>query len=256
MTPFLISMVLILVYMTLVFVIAVAKKNNAIVDTAWGLGFILLALFNLFYRPGITARQMLVTLLIVLWGLRLAHYLYCRNKNRPEDFRYAKWRQEWGKSWVLRSYLQVFILQGVIMLVIALPLFILHRDDGGQLGVLEVLGGLVWLIGYLFQSIGDVQMLFFKKDAANKGKIITHGLWKYTRHPNYFGEALMWWGIFLIVAKIPYGWMGIISPLVISILLLGVSGVPLLEKKYEDNRDFQEYAKRTSIFLPWFPKKR
>jgi steroid 5-alpha reductase family enzyme len=141
------------------------------------------------------------------------------------------------------------------MLIVVSPVFILHYDTGGKLGLLEIIGAAVWIIGYLFESIGDLQMMNFKKDPANKGKIITSGVWKYTRHPNYFGESAMWWGIFLIVVNIANGLWGIISPATITFLLLFVSGIPLLEKKYKDNPEFQEYARKTSIFIPWFPKK-
>ncbi|MDP8201426.1 MAG: DUF1295 domain-containing protein [Candidatus Tenebribacter burtonii] len=249
------SIVEVFLYMNLIFVLAVMKKNNGIVDIAWGLGFIMIALLNFFYIPGFTARQLLVTLLIVLWGIRLAHYVNCRNKNKPEDFRYANWRREWGKYWMIRTYFQVFMFQGLFMLIVVSPVFILHYDTGGKLGLLEIIGAAVWIIGYLFESIGDLQMMNFKKDPANKGKIITSGVWKYTRHPNYFGESAMWWGIFLIVVNIANGLWGIISPATITFLLLFVSGIPLLEKKYKDNPEFQEYARKTSIFIPWFPKK-
>lgn len=254
-TIILCSAVLIFLYMNLVFILAVYKKNNSIVDIGWGIGFIIIALFNFFYAGSYTATQVLVTLLIVLWGIRLSHYIYCRNKHKPEDFRYANWRKQWGKLWVIRSYFQVFMTQGFFMLIVAAPVFVFHFDPGFRLTTLQVVGTVLWLIGFLFQSIGDLQMSRFKSDPDNKGKIITSGLWKYTRHPNYFGEATMWWGIFVIVVNIPYGWWAIISPLTITFLLLFVSGVPLLEKKYKDNPEFQEYARRTSIFLPWFPKK-
>ncbi len=249
------SVVLVFLYMNLVFIIAVYKKNNSIVDIAWGIGFILIALFNFFYAGRYTATQVLVTLLIALWGIRLSHYIYCRNKHKPEDFRYANWRKKWGKHWVIRSYFEVFMTQGLFMLIVVSPVFLLHLDPGFRLGTLQVVGTALWMLGFLFQSIGDLQMSRFKSDPAHKGKIITTGLWKYTRHPNYFGEVCMWWGIFVIVINIPYGWWAIISPLTITILLLFVSGIPLLEKKYKHNPEFQNYARRTSIFLPWFPKK-
>ena len=249
------SAVEILLYMSFVFIIAVIKKNNSIVDIAWGVGFIFISLFKFFYIPGFTPRQMLVTLLIVLWGVRLAHYVNCRNTGKPEDFRYANWRRKWGKFWVIRTYFQIFILQGLFMFLVVSPVFVLHQDNFSRLGIIEILGTAIWLMGFLFESIGDLQMMKFKAVPGNKGKIIKNGLWKITRHPNYFGESSMWWGIFLIVVKIPGSWWAIISPIIITWLLIGVSGIPLLEKKYKDNTDFQKYAKKTSAFFPWFPKK-
>lgn len=250
------SAVEIFLFMNLIFIIAVLMKNNGIVDIAWGTGFALTALFNFFYQPGFTIRQIIVTVLIVFWGTRLSFYIFNRNKNKPEDFRYANWRKKWGKFWLIRTYFDVFMVQGFFMFVIVSPVFILHNDSGRiGLGILEIIGILIWIIGFLFQSVGDYQMKKFKQSIDNKGKIITSGLWQYTRHPNYFGESAMWWGIFLIILRIENGVWGIISPVVITFLLLFVSGVPLLEKKYKDNPQFQEYAKRTSMFIPWFPKK-
>lgn len=241
--------------MSFIFIIALIKKDNGIVDIAWGLGFIVVALFNFFYISGFTARQMLVTTLILLWGIRLAHYIRCRGKNKPEDFRYAAWRKQWGKYWVIRSFIQVFMLQGFFMLIISAPIFALHNDLNTPLGYVEILGTLIWLLGFLFQAIGDLQMMNFKKNPENKGKIITGGLWKYTRHPNYFGESTMWWGIFIIVSTIDNTLWSIVSPITITFLLLFVSGVPLLEKRYMKRAEYREYAKKTSKFIPWLPKK-
>lgn len=242
-------------FMSILFIIALVVKDNSIVDIGWGLGFIYIFLLNFLLFSDRTPRQIFVTSLIIIWGIRLAFYIYSRNKGKKEDFRYAKWRQDWGDKWIIRSYLQVFMLQGFIMLSIAYPVFILHYDKGGRFTPLDLLGLLIWLVGFFFESIGDLQKTCFKRKNENRGKVMTSGLWRYTRHPNYFGEAAMWWGIFLIVLNVPYGLLAIFSPLIITNLLLFVSGIPLLEKKYADNPEYQEYAKHTSIFFPWFPKK-
>ncbi len=245
----------IFVYMTAVFLIALLIKDNSIVDVAWGLGFILVALTTLFTRPGFEARHALVTGLVVVWGLRLAAHIFFRNRGRGEDFRYAKWRRDWGRWFIPRSFLQIFMLQGVFMLIVASPVVLVNHSGLKGLTVLDGLGTLVWITGFLFEAVGDYQLRKFKQNPEGRGKIMTTGLWRYTRHPNYFGEAALWWGIFLIALSVTGGWVAIISPLTIGFLLLKVSGVTMLEKKYAGNEEFAAYARRTSAFFPWFPKR-
>ena len=243
------------IYMTLVFTAALLKKDNSIVDVAWGLGFVFIAVLTFFLKPGFTSRHLLISVLILLWGIRLMVHIALRNRGGGEDFRYAKWRRDWGKWFVLRSYFQVFMLQGLFMIVIAWPVILTNSSEKSGLGWLEVCGTGLWVVGYCFEAIGDAQLLRFKKDPGNKGKIMTEGLWKYTRHPNYFGETVMWWGFFLITLAVPKGWTAIVSPLLITFLLLRVSGVTMLEKKYKGNPKFETYAGRTSAFFPLPPRK-
>ena len=243
-------------YMSTFFVIAVTRKDNSLADVAWGGGFVLLAFLSFFLAPGYAeARQVLVTGLVTMWGLRLAIYVYYRNQGRGEDYRYAKWRKEWGRHFLLRSFFQVFMLQGALMLVISTSVIFINLNPSRGLSLLDGIGLLIWITGFIFESVGDLQLYRFKKNPENKGKVMKYGLWKYTRHPNYFGEATMWWGLFIIGLSIPGSWLFIISPITITYLLLYVSGVPLLEKRYADDPEFQEYAKKTNKFFPWFPKK-
>lgn len=243
------------VYMNLLFALALAVKKNDIVDVAWGLGFILIAALSLTLVPGYHPRRLLVSLLVLVWGMRLAGYIYLRNRGKKEDFRYAKWRKDWGRNWVLRSYLQVFLLQGFFMLTIAYPVFIYRGGSAPGWNWLDLIGLLVWLTGFFFEAVGDAQLRRFKLDSTNKGMIMDRGLWRYTRHPNYFGESAMWWGIFLISLSYPLGWTAIFSPVIITFLLLRVSGIPLLEKKYQTDPAYREYVRRTSGFIPLPPKK-
>jgi len=242
------------VYMTLLFLIALARKDNSIVDIGWGLGFILVAVSSLLREPGFEARHILVALLVVFWGSRLAFHIYRRNRRRAEDFRYAAWRSLWGRWFILRSYFQIFMLQGLFLVLISAPLPWINAAPGQPFGLWDGAGLLVWLIGFLFETIGDAQLADFKKDVAHRGQIIQSGLWKYSRHPNYFGEALMWWGVFLLTLSTPGGGIMLISPVTITLLLRFVSGVPLLEKKYLGRSDFEDYARRTNAFIPWFPR--
>lgn len=256
MSEFLIySTIFIFLYMTFVFCMALIKRDNSIVDVVWGLGFIGVAVLTFFLKIGWTARQLIVSVLILIWGIRLALHIAIRKRGKGEDFRYAQWRHNWGRWFVLRSYLQIFVLQGVFLFVIALPIILVNFSSRVDLTVLDLLGIGVWCVGFFFEAVGDYQLIRFKKRSSNKGKIITTGLWKYTRHPNYFGEVVMWWGIFLLALSIENGWLAILSPLTITFLLLRVSGVTMLEKKYQGNPEFEVYAQRTNAFFPWFPKK-
>lgn len=236
------------------FVIALIKKDNSIADIAWGMGFILVAGLGLFLEKKFTARSALVDLLTLVWGLRLSVYVFFRNRKKGEDFRYAKWRQEWGKWFIVRAYLQVFLLQGVLLVPIAYPLILVNYSKRTGLNILDFVGTCVWLLGFCFESIGDHQLLVFKRESVNKSKIMNRGLWRYTRHPNYFGEATIWWGIFLIALSAQNGWTALPSPILMTFLLLRVSGVVMLEKKYRGNQEYAEYARKTSSFIPWRPK--
>lgn len=247
--------VAVFVYMTAVFLVAIRIKDNSIVDVAWGPGFILIGLTTLLLRPGVEVRHIIVIGLTAAWGLRLAVHIFFRNLGRGEDFRYAKWRRDWGNWFIPRSFFQIFMLQGFFMLIIGSPVVVVNRSAEEGLTVLDGLGVLLWLAGFFFETVGDYQLKRFKQKPESRGKIMMSGLWRYTRHPNYFGEASLWWGIFLIALNVPGGWAAVLSPLTISFLLLKVSGVTMLEKKYAGNEEFAVYAGRTSAFFPWFPRK-
>jgi steroid 5-alpha reductase family enzyme len=241
-------------YMTALFIIALKLKDNSIADVAWGPGFILVAISTLIQNGTFSVRQLIVCLLVLIWGLRLSIRIYSRNKGKGEDIRYRKWREEWGKSFVIRSYLQVFILQGCILLLNITPVLIINTYKAAFCFV-DILGVLVWVLGFCFESISDWQLDRFIKDKGNRGKIMDKGLWRYSRHPNYFGEVTMWWGIYILALSVPWGWFSIIGPLTISSMILFVSGVPMTEKLMEDIPGFDDYKRVTSIFIPWFPGK-
>lgn len=245
---------LIFIYFLIFFIVAQIIKNNSIVDIGWGMGFVLIAISTFLVNKSYFSRSILVTILVTLWGGRLAYHIISRNWGKPEDFRYAKWREEWGMLLVPRAFLQVFMLQGLLMLIVAFSVIFINSSEATPLGLLDYFGSALWLFGYYFEVVGDRQLKEFLSKPENKGKIMKKGLWRYTRHPNYFGEATMWWGIFLIALSIPRGIITIISPITITVLLLFVSGVPMLEKSMKDNKDFQVYMKETNKFIPWIPK--
>ncbi len=246
--------VVLFVYVNLWFVFSLVKKRNDVADIAWGLGFTLLAWTAYFISDGAGTRALLVGILVTVWGVRLALHIGKRNAGKPEDYRYAVWRAAWGKWFYLRSYLQVYLLQGFLLYVVALPVLLANRGEGTELGLSDLAGASVWLVGFLFEAVGDAQLAKFAGDPANKGRLMRSGLWRYTRHPNYFGEVTQWWGIWLIALSVPYGWMSVIGPLTITVLILKVSGIPMLERKMEQNPEFAEYKLTTSAFFPLPPR--
>ena len=249
------EVVVINIYMTVWFFIAQVRRRNDIADIAWGPGFIVTAISAMIFSNSTTPRGFLVLFLVVLWGMRLACHIFLRNRGKSEDARYRKWRQQWGKQAVIRALFQIFILQGLLIIIISLPITIIISSEKDPLGILDLLGIVIWFTGFAFESVGDYQLLKYKKNPENKGKIMTQGLWRYTRHPNYFGEIVLWWGIYIIALSDPQGWAAILGPVTITYLILKVSGIPLLEEKYKDNPEFQTYKRRTSAFFPLPPRK-
>lgn len=241
---------LIFLFMTLLFVVALIKKDNSIADTFWGIGFIVIALYAAVQSGEMDLRKIIVTTLVLLWGMRLSHHIMTRKMGKGEDFRYKHWRQTW-KWFTLRSYLQVFLLQGFFMLIISAPVWYINFNSGNPLGIWDSLGLLVFGIGFFFEAGGDYQLTRFTADPANRGKILTTGLWALTRHPNYFGEILVWTGIAFYAINLPLGWMTLISPVILTLLLRYLSGVPLLEKRMEGRPGWSEYTEKTAPLIPF-----
>jgi len=240
-------------FMNAWFIYAVIRKRNDIADVAWGLGFIVVAWVTFPYGDW-SARSLIVNIFVTMWGIRLAWHIARRHVRTSEDARYAEWRKTWTYV-ALRSYVQIFLLQGVLLFIIALPIMLINSSAPSPMGPLSYLGIAVWCAGFAIEAIADRQLRSFLRLPENKGHIMQRGLWAYSRHPNYFGEVTQWWGIFLLSATLPLGIFMIISPLTITLLILFVSGVPLLEKKYAGRPEFEDYKKRTSIFVPLPPKK-
>ncbi len=238
-------------------IVSLAYRNVTIVDSLWGLGFVLIAWLTCFMSDGYLGRNMLIAILVTLWGLRLSVYLSWRNWGKGEDPRYGGWRKESGDRFWLMSLFKVFMLQAIFLWLISVS------PQIGQLAKTpesftwrDGLGTVVWAVGFTFESVGDWQLARFKSDPSSKGRVMDRGLWAYTRHPNYFGEFLVWWGIFLITLSTPDGWWTIISPMIITAVLLKMTGIPLTEKALVEKRPgYSDYIKRTSAFVPWPPSK-
>jgi steroid 5-alpha reductase family enzyme len=237
-------------------IVSVMIKNASIVDIVWGLGFVVVAWTVRLTVDGDTTRQNLLVVLVTLWGLRLALYLAKRNIGHGEDFRYVLMRRKHGARFPLVSLYTVFAFQGALMWVVSLPVQLGQADDGAPVGPLAVIGAAAWVVGFVFEAVGDAQLAGFKKDPANAGKVMDRGLWSLTRHPNYFGDAVQWWGIGIVAAEAGTAAIGLIGPVVMTFLLTRVSGVPMLEHSMAKRRPgYEDYVRRTSAFVPRPPRR-
>ncbi len=257
MTLFLQAALLIWILVTLLWFWSVLIKNVSIVDIFWGFGFVVINAFFVFMSGDLNIRKILIFILVSIWGLRLSLYLALRNIGKGEDFRYQEFRRNYGaKRYWWFSYFQTFLLQAAIMLIVSLPLFgISISNHSSDLNLFDFLGILLWLIGFSFEAGGDYQLARFKSKSENKGKILASGFWKYTRHPNYFGDSAVWWAYALISIAAGSYWQ-IIGSILMTVVIIKVSGVALLEKTLHKSKPgYQEYIRKTSAFFPWFPKK-
>lgn len=240
------------------FVAALLSGRNDLADVAWGPGFILCMMVASCTATSEPVPEHLVGKLVFIcvsiWAVRLAFHIARRNRKKTEDYRYAAWRQQWGRWFIPRSFVQIFILQAVLTIVVAMPALAVMQTTYLSWSIWAMLGLLIWLKGFVTESVSDRQLRQFVRTRKNRDEVLQAGLWKYSRHPNYFGEVTQWWGLFIVALSTPEGWWAILGPITITFLILKVSGVPLLEKKMLNNSAYQKYAKRTSIFIPWPPK--
>jgi steroid 5-alpha reductase family enzyme len=250
------ALALIILLVTALWLFSLPLRNSSIIDIFWGTGFVACAwLYFALTRDGFAPRKLLLVTLVTLWGLRLSLYILWRNWGKPEDFRYRAWRSEAGQKWWWQSFFRVFLLQGILLWIISIPLLAAQAaPQPARLTAVDLLGIGLWLMGFFFESVGDFQLARFKADPANRGRVLDQGVWRFTRHPNYFGDSAQWWGYYLI-ALAAGGWWTVFSPLIMTALLLRVSGVGLLEKTLEARPGYREYIRRTSSFIPWFPRR-
>jgi steroid 5-alpha reductase family enzyme len=257
MNLFLQASLLIWILLSLLWIWSTIIKNVSIIDLFWGFGFVVVNAFYVFMSGELNARKILILILVSIWGLRLAIYLAFRNIGKGEDYRYQEFRRKYGEAryWWF-SYFQTFLLQGILMMIVSLPLLGISKTNySGNLNLLDYLGILIWLIGFAFEAGGDFQLSRFKRDIQNKGKVLNTGFWKYTRHPNYFGDSAVWWAYALICIAAGSYWP-ILGSIVMTLLIIKVSGVALLEKNLKHTKpQYKEYIRKTSSFFPFFPKK-
>ena len=271
--------------LTLLWAISLAARDASLIDIFWGFGFLVVASVCLYLAPPKTPYIKLLAALPIIWGLRLTLYLGKRNLGHGEDKRYVAMQKRAAKKgmsemgWRLRSLFTIYFGQGLLIMIISAPIWVAmatgedfseYWDDTGmpagfnnfetKVGLLSILGTLLWLVGFLFEAIGDAQLTrFLKTNKDYNGPyedkpVLDTGLWKYTRHPNYFGNACMWWGIWLVACQAPWGWATISAPLIMTFLLTRISGRDLLERQLKKRPAYQDYMNRTSGFIPWRPK--
>lgn len=260
--------------------ITVKYKDNSLVDIGWALGFVSMAwisfLFNGIKYSSWSLRHILITSLVTVWGIRLTTYIIVRRKIRKvEDKRFVAYREKWQSNFILKSFLVIFVPQMIIVYIIGSPVVYANSIADSALvpplhGIIMLaIGAAVWLEGFFFETVGDIQLMKFRNNPTNKGKTLSSGLWKFSRHPNYFGESEQWWGIFIItlsfafddlsnITHIIVGWVMILGPITLTLLLLKFSGIPTLETEEMLNKreGYKEYIETTSSFIPWFPKKK
>jgi steroid 5-alpha reductase family enzyme len=250
---YLFALALILGVAVAAWVLSIAIRNVAFVDSLWPLFFLIAAVIFAVEAAPLSARGLLVTILVAVWALRLSIYITARNWGEPEDYRYQKIRANNEPGFAFKSVYIVFGLQGVLAWIIAMPLLPAIMIPGG-IGPIEILATVLWLVGFVFEAGGDYQLAQFKRDSSSKGRVLSAGFWRYTRHPNYFGDFCIWWAFYLF-AFAAGGWWTLLSPLLMSFLLLKVSGVAMLEKTITNRRpEYAEYIRRTNAFFPGAPK--
>jgi steroid 5-alpha reductase family enzyme len=243
-------------YFFIVFIIGQLLKNNSIVDIAWGFGYVVAALYSFFRGNPFMQKSSFITVAILIWGLRLTYHIGRRNIGKPEDYRYVEMREKWGDKFpIVQAFFKVYMLQFIIMFIVSLPLTYGNSTSIQKFQWFNYIGILLWATGLFFESYGDYQLKKFKKNPDNKGKLMDKGLWSLTRHPNYFGDSMMWTGIFFVALS---GWSSIwivVGPALMTYMIVFISGVRLLEKKYEGRSDYEDYKKRTNSFIPGPPRK-
>ena len=241
----------------LLWLVSLKLRDASIVDMVWGFGFVIIAWIAFVLGEGAFPRRVLMVTMVTLWGLRLTAYLTWRNLGKGEDYRYQAMRQKYGDRFPMVSLTRVFVLQSVVMWLVSFPVQAAQvAKEPVDLGLLDFVGIGFWAIGLFFEAVGDLQLARFKGDPANAGKVMDRGLWRYTRHPNYFGDFMVWWGIYCVALATISAWWTFFGPALMSFFLLRVSGVPLLEKSLRKNRaGYEEYIQQTNAFFPWAPKK-
>jgi steroid 5-alpha reductase family enzyme len=247
----------VLALMTLVWLLSLARRDASIVDVFWGLGFGFASWIYVVGRAAPSLRGDLVAALVTLWGLRLSLHILWRSRGRGEDYRYREMRERDPAGFPRRSLRTVFWLQAALLWAISAPLFQAQQPGPAGLTALDGLGLALFTLGFLFEAVGDWQLARFRNHPANAGRVLDRGLWRYTRHPNYFGDAMLWWGFSCLALATPGSTWTLYSPVLMTLLLMRVSGVTLLEKKLRETRpDYRRYAEETNAFFPWRPRRR
>jgi steroid 5-alpha reductase family enzyme len=239
----------VLIFVHIFFFIALMRKNFAVIDIGWGLGFIVIGLVAYFHHP-LSIKNALLMIIVTIWGLRLGSYILMRSRGKGEDPRYTKFREAWKPHSNLQAYFKVFLFQGFLMLIVSLPVTLAMAQERQTISILNWVGVIIWVMGFVLEICADHYLTWWKSRPQNKGQICTSGPWKLCRFPNYFGEVLLWYGIYFASFELQNFWT-IIGPVAINFFIYKVTGVPLLEEKYQAREDYREYSKKTPKFIPF-----
>ncbi|TFF99927.1 MAG: DUF1295 domain-containing protein [Promethearchaeota archaeon] len=242
-------------YMLFAFLVGTLKKDNSVIDVFYGGGFILVAWSTLILKGVYSLRSIIATILVTIWGIRLATYVLIRNWGKGEDKRYQNMRERWEGNVLINSLFRIYLFQGLILFLVVFPVSFLNASSNPPLWFLDFIGIGIWGVGFFFETVGDIQLYRFLNDPANQGKVFDGGLWRYTQHPNYFGEVTQWWGLYIVALSVPFGFISIFGPAIITYMIINVSGVKLLDKSFEGDSEYAKYKRRTSQFIPLPPKK-
>lgn len=244
----LVNAILLMVYMTLWFVVARMRRRLDTVDMAWGGGFVVAAWSAVMQNAEL--RTVVVAVLVSLWGLRLFTHILRRARKSGEDPRYVEMAKKWhGNAWT-HAYFKIFLLQGALIWIVSLPVVYTAGVSLENWNWLVWLGAALWLFGFVFESIADKQLANFVTNSKNKGKVLQSGLWHYSRHPNYFGELTQWWAVGVIALSTGFGWIGLAGPLMLTTLIVFVSGIPPIENRKKSDPKYREYMQHTSPLVP------
>ncbi|YCN55125.1 DUF1295 domain-containing protein [Rhodococcus erythropolis] len=249
------SLLAIAVGMAVTATIGVRIGRHNVVDVSWGAGFVLIALVSAVVGTGDLWRRLLMLALVAIWGLRLATHMAIRSRGKGEDPRYEEMLGRATGNRTLYAIRKIYLTQGISLWFVSLPIQVAAVSNG-SFGLLVVLGIALWIVGVTFETVGDQQMEEFKSDPGSRGHIMDQGLWAWTRHPNYFGDACVWWGIFLVSASVWPGVLTVLSPIAMTYFLVFATGARLLERHMEQRPGYREYQQRTSYFIPRPPKAR
>lgn len=245
--------VLIFVVMSAAWLVARRRQRLDTVDAAWGLAFIVPA--SLAFGLQWQLSTVVAAVLVYIWSIRLTTHLIDRNRARPDDPRYKAFTKKWRGEFWQRAYFSVFLLQGALVWLISLPVILSVGKPRGTALVWVGAGLALWILGFVIEAIADRQLEVFRRDPTHHGHSLQTGLWRYSRHPNYFGELLQWFGIAVVATSVHDGWIGFAGPIVLTLLIVFISGIPPIETRRQHDKEYQAYRRRTSMLIPWRPKR-
>jgi steroid 5-alpha reductase family enzyme len=251
------SLITAVAFMSAMFAVGCRIHRYDIVDMAWGLVFIVVAVTSFLFNQNTQLASLIVCSLVVIWGVRLSSHILRRVRSTTvEDKRYVEMRKKWQSgNEDLAIYFRIYVTQALLATIVSLPVIVINVATVEVSSAFLIVGVLLWMVGFGIELIADRQLRHFIQNPQNKGHVMTSGIWRYSRHPNYFGELTQWWAIGLIALTLPFGWIGLIGPIVISYLIIFVSGIPLMEKAFVGRNGWSQYRRQTSVLIPWFVRK-